>query len=585
MLTPLACALVLALPQGPPDPEQGEAGRTHYLGREIAATMHWKGAPWLLRVTREDEENGALLRRWLAVSKGQAVCDLGCGNGYHTLPLADAVGPAGTVYAVDLQPQMLALLRQRAEGKYDATLRCIEATVDDPRLPAACCDLVLLVDVYHELSHPVRVMAQVRRALKPGGRVVLVEFRAEDPAVPIKPEHTMSKAQVVREMATHGFGLAAAFDGLPWQHALAFAACDDSGPRLQALEVVRGFLHAAADGDPRIVAPYLAAGLAAGDVPRLAPDLRAELQAGPDGTLLATLRAPDGGRRADQPDEVVVACDDAGRFAVHALRAAQRIVRAHGGHWPFVAMQTAVGGGTVVERVARAHEFGFDGVAWHLEDLAAARRACEAQGGDLVSAYAVLDLGDDVAEHLAPVRAALQTLADGPGMLWLALRHSAHAPRATAGDDAALAVLQSLLVDADAIGVEIALYPHHGFWLETTDDALRLCARLSHRRLGVCFNLCHFLRTSDLSDPAPLLARCGARLFAVTVNGADLAGDDWKTLIRPLGEGDFDLRSFLATLDAIGFEGPVGLQAHGITRPAPEHLPASMTAWRAAVAK
>ena len=142
--------------------------------------------------------------------------------------------------------------------------------------------------------------------------------------------------------------------------------------------------------------------------------------------------------------------------------------------------------------------------------------------------------------------------------------------------------MTALLRDADATGVEIALYPHHGFWLETVDDALRLCARLDHPRLGVCFNVCHFLRTGGGRDPAPALRSCGGRLFAVTVNGADLDGTDWRTLIRPLGEGTFELRGLLTTLDALGFSGPVGLQGFGLDRPAREHLTQSMAAWRAA---
>ena len=118
MLPALGLAVVALLwPQGQGDPEQQPQGRARYLGREVAQTMHWTGAPWLLRETRENEENGALLRRWLAVQQGQVVCDLGCGNGYHTLPLAEAVGPTGKVLAVDLPPQMLQLLRQRAAAK------------------------------------------------------------------------------------------------------------------------------------------------------------------------------------------------------------------------------------------------------------------------------------------------------------------------------------------------------------------------------------------------------------------------------------------------------------------------------------
>lgn len=570
-------AALLAAPLVPQDPEAGAAGRERFLGRQIAQTMHWTGAPWLLRQTREDEENGSLLREWLAVSSGQAVCDLGCGNGYHTLPLARAVGPGGRIFAVDLQPQMLELLRVRSAREDLTNLEFVTATVDDPRLPPASCDLVLLVDVYHELSHPVRVMAAVRRALRPGGRVVLVEFRAEDETVPIKPEHTMSKAQVVLEMASHGFVMREEFDGLPWQHAMAFVVADPEraqDPRLAPREVLAAFLRAARGGDARVLASFLGPGVTLRDVPTMPEGVCAELRAGPGGDLVAALRTHDGARLAGGRDEVVLRADPDGRWLVAAVRETTP--------WrPFVAMQTALGAGPAAARCELAHDVGFDGVAWDLEELGAARRAIEAMGGDLASAYVVLDL-DATTPALGPALAAIDALAGGPGMLWLALRQARFALRAPDGDEAAVAALRALLERGDARGVEIALYPHHGFWLETMDDALRLCERLPHARLGVCFNLCHFLRDGDDPEPGPVLARCGPRLFAVTVNGATLAGDDWSTLIQPLGVGDFDLRRFLATLDALPFAGPIGLQGFGLSGPPRTHLQASMAAWRAA---
>ncbi|HEU4417659.1 MAG TPA: TIM barrel protein [Planctomycetota bacterium] len=581
MLPPLGLALVVLLwpPQGQDDPEQSPNGRARYLGREVAQTMHWTGAPWLLRETRENEENGTLLRRWLAVQPGQVVCDLGCGNGYHTLPLAEAVGPTGSVLAVELQRQMLDLLRQRAEAKKLGNVVLVEATVDDPKLARGSCDLVLLVDVYHELSHPVRVMAHVRAALKPNGRVVLVEFRAEDPAVPIKPEHKMSKAQVVREMAEHGLQLVDAFDELPWQHAMAFAVADAPGPRFAAQQVLRGFLAATGGSDPRVVPPYLAASQAPENVPALAADVRTELRAGAGGRLLASLRAADGGVLPHGRDEVVLARDGDGRWFVEAVRPGLPFARVHGSRRAFVAMHTGTGRGTVDEQTAMVHELGFDGLAWDLDQVAEVRRACEARGDDLYSAYGVVDLGAG-AERLVPLRMAMQALAGGPGMLWIALRHEG-LTRDPAGDDAAAKVLTTLLAWADVTGVELALYPHHGYWLETVEDAQRLCARIDHGRLGICFNLCHFLRAGN-RPTAPLLASCRARLFAVTVNGADVGGADWRTLIRPLGEGNFDLRGFLGELDAVGFDGPVALQGFGIEQPPREHLATSMAAWRAA---
>jgi sugar phosphate isomerase/epimerase/SAM-dependent methyltransferase len=582
----LALFALLANLQSPQDsardPELGPNGRDRFLGREVAHTMHWTGAPWLLRATREDEENGALLRRWLAVRPGQAVCDLGCGNGYHTLPLAEAVGGTGKVFAVDLQPEMLVLLRQRAAAKHYEHVELIEATVDDPKLAPNSCDLVLLVDVYHELSHPVRVMRHVRDALKPGGRVVLVEFRDEDPDVPIKPEHKMGKAQIVREMAEHGLALAGEFDGLPWQHAMAFVAVAP-GPRVAARELVRSFLKEVELGKAEIVTPFLAKGLVPASLPPLRADLRIELRVGPDGCLLADLSTASGEAMSDPRDELVLAPDDDGRWSVAAVQRRQEFRRAHGASRPFVAMQTATGGGEVGAQVQMVRELGFDGLAWDLAHLAEVRLACEVRGGDLVSAYAVLDLGagQDGVDRLAPLRDAMQQLAGGPGMVWLALQDSTHKTRDAAGDAVARATLTELMKLAEQTGIEIALYPHHGFWLETVDDALRLCERVDHARLGVCFNLCHFLRANPGGDPAALLKRCGARLFAVTVNGADRDGADWKTLIRPLDEGTFDLGGLFLTLDELHFAGPIGLQGFGVTLPAREHLQRSMQAWQA----
>jgi sugar phosphate isomerase/epimerase/SAM-dependent methyltransferase len=583
MLSALGLTLVALLwpQQGQVDPEQAPAGRVRYLGREVAQTMHWTGAPWLLRETRENEENGALLRRWLAVQQGQVVCDLGCGNGYHTLPLAEAVGPAGKVFAVDVQPQMLELLRLRAEAKKLGNVVFVEAAVDDPKLAPGSCDLVLLVDVYHELSHPVRVMAHVRAALKPHGRVVLVEFRAEDPAVPIKPEHKMSKAQVVREMAEHGLQLVDAFDGLPWQHAMAFESVEAPGPRFAALQVLRGFLAAMGGSDARVVRPYLAPGLAPDKMLPLAAELRCELRAGDGGRLLASLWSADGGALPPGRDEVVLARDGDGRWFVEAVQPRGPFVRAHGSRHAFAAMHTGTGNGTVDEQAALVHELGFDGLAWDLDRLPEVRRACEARGGDLYAAYGVVDLGARAEERLLPLCEAMQALAGGPGMLWIALQHEGMTPRDAGGDDAAVKLLTALLPSADVTGVEVALYPHHGFWLETVEDAQRLCERIDHKRLGICFNLCHFLRAGN-QPMAPLLRSCRGRLFAVTVNGADVEGRDWRTLIRPLGEGNFDLRGFLAELDAVGFEGPIALQGLGIEQPPREHLTASMAAWRAA---
>jgi ubiquinone/menaquinone biosynthesis C-methylase UbiE len=193
-----------------------------YLGRPIAQTMHWTGAEWLDRHEREQQEAGVTMRRQLGLKPGMNVCDLGCGNGYHTLPLAQAVAPGGKAYAVDIQQPMLDLLAARANAAKVANIIPVLNSEDDPKLPAASCDLILLVDVYHEFSEPAKMLAGMKKALKPRGRIVLVEFRSEDESVPIKPEHKMSKAQIVKELTANGCKLTRSFDELPWQHMLFF---------------------------------------------------------------------------------------------------------------------------------------------------------------------------------------------------------------------------------------------------------------------------------------------------------------------------------------------------------------------------
>jgi SAM-dependent methyltransferase len=197
--------------------------QTHYMGREIAQTMHYTGAPWLVRESRQREEDCRLLLEALAIKPGQRVCDIGCGNGFYTLEIARLVGPTGTVYAVDIQPEMLRMLTHRAAAEGLANIRPILGTAVDPRLPPGRLDLVLCVDVYHEFSHPAEMLARIRESLAADGRLVLAEFRGEDPAVPIKPLHKMTKQQVLKELEPAGFRLDRSFDRLPWQHLLFFA--------------------------------------------------------------------------------------------------------------------------------------------------------------------------------------------------------------------------------------------------------------------------------------------------------------------------------------------------------------------------
>jgi len=206
---------------------ESEAGLQTYMGRPIAPPMHFSGAGWLVRSTRVEEENPARLLRTLELKPGQVVCDFGCGNGYHTLQLAKRVGPKGQVHATDIQQEMLDLLEERAAPRGLQNIKLVLAGEADAKAPASTFDLVLMVDVYHELSQPAEVLAQVRSSLKPQGRLAIVEFREEDPEVPIRPLHKMSQTQVMKELPANGFKLVGQFDGLPWQHVLFFAR-DDS---------------------------------------------------------------------------------------------------------------------------------------------------------------------------------------------------------------------------------------------------------------------------------------------------------------------------------------------------------------------
>lgn len=195
-------------------------GRRFYMGREIAMTMHYTGAEWLIRNEREREERCSLMLANLGVKPGMTICDMGCGNGFHTLKMAEMVGDKGSIYGVDVQPEMLKLLRERFEEKGLENVVPILGSFHNPHLPKNSVDLILLVDVYHEFSHPEFMLRSMREALKPDGVIVLVEFRLEDKDVPIKLLHKMSKAQVKKEMVANGFKLVRQFDKLPWQHML-----------------------------------------------------------------------------------------------------------------------------------------------------------------------------------------------------------------------------------------------------------------------------------------------------------------------------------------------------------------------------
>lgn len=193
-----------------------------YLGREIAHYMGHQAAPWLERAEREDEERPSRLMTALELKAGQTVADVGAGSGYLTWRLAAAVGARGRVYATDIQPEMLVILRTNMAQRGLTNVTPVLGGFQDPHLPEGAIDLILLVDVYHEFDHPYEMTMGMVRALKPGGRLVLVEYRAEEPWIPIKPLHKLSEAQVRKELALHALAFVTNRIDLPRQHILVF---------------------------------------------------------------------------------------------------------------------------------------------------------------------------------------------------------------------------------------------------------------------------------------------------------------------------------------------------------------------------
>jgi ubiquinone/menaquinone biosynthesis C-methylase UbiE len=230
ILTLTASALTQPLVAQEAEQVAGEEapGPRSYMGREIAQTMHYAGAPWLMRESRQREEDCETLLAALKIQPGQTVCDMGCGNGFYTLPMAKLVGEGGKLLAVDIQPEMLHMLNERAKAEGLKNIALITGTQTDPQLEPESVDLILLVDVYHEFSHPRQMLAAMHKALKPEGRIALAEFRLEDRNVPIKRLHKMSKKQILREYEANGFRLVEEFDKLPWQHLMFFSRSDSS---------------------------------------------------------------------------------------------------------------------------------------------------------------------------------------------------------------------------------------------------------------------------------------------------------------------------------------------------------------------
>jgi ubiquinone/menaquinone biosynthesis C-methylase UbiE len=195
---------------------------TFYMGREIAQVMGHEGADWLDRPEREQEEQPTRMLDALKLKPGMTVADIGAGSGYMTFRLAQRVAPTGKVYAEEIQPELLPLIRKRMQDHGIKNVLTVLGTTTDPKLPAKSVDLMLMVDVYHEFDHPREMISAMTRALRPGGRIVFVEYRLEDPSVPIKLVHKMTVKQVRREMSVQPLDYVGTIETLPRQHIIIF---------------------------------------------------------------------------------------------------------------------------------------------------------------------------------------------------------------------------------------------------------------------------------------------------------------------------------------------------------------------------
>ena len=192
--------------------------------RRYAQVMGAAAADWLVRPERVEEEHPDQALDALNLQPGSTVADIGAGVGYFTFRMAERVGPTGIVYGQDIQPEMIRLLKENMATRKVTNVRPVLGTYDDPKLPKNALDLILLVDVYHEFSEPVKMVDAMRESLKPNGRLVLLEYRGEDPRVPIRPEHKMTLKQVRAEIEPQGFRFDESIETLPWQHIIVFRA-------------------------------------------------------------------------------------------------------------------------------------------------------------------------------------------------------------------------------------------------------------------------------------------------------------------------------------------------------------------------
>ncbi len=203
-----------------PERSQGGIGK-FYMGREISGVMGHQAADWLERPQRTHEEMPDEVVANMGLVPDSIVADVGAGSGYFTFRIAKLV-PDGKVFATDIQPEMLQMIAERMQSEEVSNIERVLGRIDDANLPANSVDAVLMVDVYHEFSHPYEMMQSIYNALKPGGRLILVEYRGEDPSVPIRPLHKMTEQQVVKEMSVFELDWDDTLDFLPWQHMMIF---------------------------------------------------------------------------------------------------------------------------------------------------------------------------------------------------------------------------------------------------------------------------------------------------------------------------------------------------------------------------
>ncbi len=192
-----------------------------YMGREIAHVMGFQGMSWLERPEREEEENTSVLLKNMEIEPTDTIADIGAGSGFHVFKMA-TMATEGEIYAVDIQDEMLKAIQQKKEENDVNNITTIKGSAKSVNLPENAIDKILLVDVYHEFDYPSEMLATIKKALRPEGKVFLIEYRGEDADVPIKRLHKMTEAQAVKEFKAAGFLLKENISNLPWQHCMVF---------------------------------------------------------------------------------------------------------------------------------------------------------------------------------------------------------------------------------------------------------------------------------------------------------------------------------------------------------------------------